>query len=215
VSALRAMIERSGTRAARSEAGHAAIPTVAERCGLCSAPVPEQHRHLFDLTRRELVCACRACALLFDRDGAGDEGRHWRLVPDRCLALSELKLDDLAWRSLGLPVELAFVVRRESGEVSAFYPSPAGATECTVELLSWGAIEAENPRLASMRADVEALLIDRTGEHLRAFLVGVDECYRLVAVIRTHWRGFGGGEQVWREIEHFFQSLSARAQTVT
>jgi hypothetical protein len=206
------MIERSA-RELRPGAPQGAA--AAERCGLCAAPVPERHRHLFDLARRELVCACRACSLLFDRDGAGDQGRHWRLVPDRCVELAELKLDDLAWRSLGLPVELAFFVRRDSGEVSAFYPSPAGATECTLELVSWGQIEAENPRLAELHPDVEALLVDRTGGRQRAFLVGVDECYRLVAVIRTHWRGFGGGEQVWREIERFFEGLEARAETVT
>jgi hypothetical protein len=45
------------------------------------------------------------------------------------------RLDDLAWRALRIPVEMAFFVRSgESGRVTAFYPSPAGATESLLEL---------------------------------------------------------------------------------
>lgn len=206
---LRALIERSGAGPVRASAAPAPPP---DRCGLCGAPVPYEHRHVLDLDRRELMCACRPCTLLFEHGGAGNQGRHWRLVPDRCHKVADLELGDLAWRSLGLPVELAFFVRDgRTGAVAAYYPSPAGATECLLALESWEQIEADNPALSAIERDVEALLVDGTGERRRAFVVGLDECYRLVALIRTHWRGFGGGEDVWREIATFFAGLEQRA----
>jgi Family of unknown function (DUF5947) len=206
---LRALIERSG--AAQPSPSTAATPAP-ERCDLCAAPIPEVHRHALDLDRRELMCACRPCALLFEHGGAGNQGRHWRLIPELCRKLADLELGDLTWRSLGLPVELAFFVRDgTTGAVAAHYPSPAGATQCLLALESWDEIEADNPELSEMEPDVEALLVDGTGDGRRAFLVGLDECYRLVALIRTHWRGFGGGEDVWREIATFFAALEQRA----
>jgi len=57
-----------------------------ERCELCAAPIAPEHRHLLDLDSRELLCACRACTVLFDRDAAG--GRHYRLVKRNLGAMS-------------------------------------------------------------------------------------------------------------------------------
>ena len=56
------------------------------RCDLCGEPIPPDHRHLIDLRNRELMCACRPCKILFDRGAAG--GGHYRLVPERRLALA-------------------------------------------------------------------------------------------------------------------------------
>lgn len=209
---LRAFIERSAPPPQRAPADEA-VADDQEHCGLCGLPIPPEHRHVVSLAKRELLCACRACSVLFDHTGAGGGGRHFRLVPDRCLAIDGLRLDDLAWRALGLPVEMAFFIRNgDSGRVTAFYPSPAGPTESELELESWAEIEADNPVLAGMQADVEGLLVDRTGPGTRAFLVGVDECYRLVALVRVHWRGFSGGDEVWRELGRFFAALDARAE---
>jgi hypothetical protein len=41
--------------------------------------------------------------------------------------------------------------------------------------------------------------------------VPIDECYRLVGLIRVHWKGLSGGSEVWREIRKFFDSLKARS----
>ena len=123
-----------------------------------------------------------------------------------------MSLDDLAWRSLGLPVDMAFFVRdAASGRMRAFYPSPAGATESQLELQTWEELEAANPALAGGAPEVEAVLVNRTGGRNEAFLVGIDACYRLVATVRQHWRGLGGGEAVWTEIALFFDHLHARA----
>jgi hypothetical protein len=37
--------------------------------------------------------------------------------------------------------------------------------------------------------------------------VPIDECFRLVGLIRTHWRGLSGGTAVWAEIGRFFTAL--------
>ncbi len=64
--------------------------------------------------------------------------------------------------------------------------------------------------LASLEDDVEALLVHRARGAREQWLVPVDACYRLVAVVRTHWKGFGGGERVWSEIAAFFDELRAK-----
>jgi hypothetical protein len=38
-------------------------------------------------------------------------------------------------------------------------------------------------------------------------VVPVDDCYRLVAIVRRHWRGMYGGDTVWEEIQRFFGGL--------
>ena len=205
-SRMRALIERSGppgrspARAGRPE----------ERCELCGQPIGGKHRHLVDLSKRQLLCACRPCSLLFDREAAG--GDHYRLVPERCTLVEGFRLDDLGWRSLRIPVEMAFFVRSgETGRVTAFYPSPGGPTESLLELEAWSELERDNPVLAGLRPDVEALLVNRVAGRCEHFIVGLDECYRLVALVRSHWRGFGGGATVWSEIGRFFDALRARA----
>lgn len=202
---LRALIERSAPAPAARTA------EAQEHCDLCGVPVPEHHRHVLDLRSRELLCACLACKLLFDHDAAG--GQHFRLIPERYDEVEDLRLDELGWRALGLPVDMAFFVREgASGRMTAFYPSPAGATESALDLDTWADVEAANPSLRDLRPDVEALLVRRVGERRQGFRVGVDECYRLVAVVRSHWRGFSGGDDVWREIDRFFDGLHARAR---
>jgi len=47
-----------------------------ERCDLCGEPIPARHRHLLDLSSRELMCACTGCRLLFERRAAGGGGIH-------------------------------------------------------------------------------------------------------------------------------------------
>lgn len=70
-------------------------------------------------------------------------------------------------------------------------------------------MEAANPVLRDMEPDVEALLVNQARGAREHWLVPVDDCYRLVAVVRTHWQGFSGGQQVWEEIGQFFKQLNA------
>jgi Family of unknown function (DUF5947) len=187
---------------------------VVERCELCGEPVDPVHRHVLDLSARRLLCACRACSILFDREGAG--GGHYRLVPDRCRLVVDFELDDVLWNRLRLPVDMAFFFASSAaGRTVAFYPSPLGATESLLELEAWEELEARNPVLADLQADVEALLVDRTGSVDGHWLVPVDRCYQLVGLIKTRWRGLAGGEEVWDEIREFFAALRRDAESVT
>ena len=182
-----------------------------EHCELCGDPIPPDHRHLLDLQSRELMCACRACKILFDRGAAG--GGHYRLVPDRRLRLVEFELDDVAWEELRVPVDMAFFFHRsDAGRVVAYYPSPAGPTESLLELDAWEEIERANPVLGALEADVEALLVNRSRGARQYFLVPIEDCYALVGLIRTRWRGLTGGGEVWQEIQAFFDGLSTRSK---
>lgn len=175
-------------------------------CDLCEEPLEDEHRHLLDLQSRELMCACRACALLFDREAAG--GDRYRLIGERRERLDGFRLDDSTWEALRIPVEMAFFFRHSGeGRTMAFYPSPMGPTESLLELEAWAQIEAANPVLAGMRDDVEALLVNRARGAAEHWLVPLDDCYSLVGLIRTRWKGLAGGSEVWAGIDDFFQQM--------
>ena len=90
-----------------------------ERCELCGEPIPEQHRHVLALSDREVMCACRACSLLFANPAAG--GGRYKLIPDRRLRIDDFELSDLTWEELRLPVDMAFFFRSSAaGRVLAF-----------------------------------------------------------------------------------------------
>jgi hypothetical protein len=185
-----------------------------ERCELCGEPIPAEHRHLLDLRDRELMCACRACSILFA--SAAASAGHYRLVPDRRLRLEGFVLDDLTWEELRLPVEMAFFFHSTAeGRVVAYYPSPMGPTESQLRLEAWEALAAANPILATLEPDVEALLVDRARGARHHLVVPIDDCYALVGLIRTRWRGLTGGKEVWEEIGRFFDVLERRAKEVT
>jgi uncharacterized protein DUF5947 len=185
-------------------------PAEDEVCELCGVVVPAEHRHLLDLEKRDLLCACKACSLLFDGDAAG--GGHYKLVPNRRLALDNFELDDATWERLSIPVDMAFFFRSSREKrIMAYYPSPAGPTESLLGLEAWDEIEAANPVLGELADDTEALLINWARGTRRQWLVPIEDCYALVGLIRTRWRGFSGGAEVWEEIDRFFDALDARA----
>jgi hypothetical protein len=182
-----------------------------ERCELCGAPIAPEHRHVLDVSKRELMCTCRACSLLFASQAAS--AGHYKLVPDRRLRIEDMQLSDLAWEELRLPVEMAFFFRNSAvGRVQAFYPSPMGPTESLLGLEAWAALEDANPVLRTMAPDVEALLANRVRGARGHWLVPISECYALVGLIRTRWRGLTGGSAVWEEIARFFEQLDRRAK---
>jgi len=184
-----------------------------ERCELCGEPLSAEHRHLLDTASGELMCACRACSLLFEDGSAG--GGRYLLVGDRRLRIEDFRLDEPAWAALQIPVEMAFFFHSSAaGRVLAFYPGPMGATESLLELRGWATLVAENPVLEQMQPDTEALLINRARGASEHWLLPVTDCYALAGVIRTRWRGLTGGREVWSEIERFFGGLAARGTMV-
>jgi hypothetical protein len=172
-----------------------------EHCDLCGAVVTPDHRHLLETATREMKCVCRPCSILFER-----ANQRFRLVGDRRLVLDDFVLDDVMWEELRLPVDIAFFIRGADG-VQAFYPSPMGATESLLPLDAWEALEEANPVLRTLEPDVEALLVNRSRGARQQWIVPLDECYALVGVMRTRWRGLTGGTEVWQALAEFFERL--------
>jgi len=44
--------------------------TAAEHCEMCSLELPVEHEHLVEPANRKLICACDACAILFEGQSA-------------------------------------------------------------------------------------------------------------------------------------------------
>jgi hypothetical protein len=187
--------------------------TPVERCEMCSRELASEHEHLVEPASRKLICACEACAILFD----GQSGTKYKRVPRRVRFLADFQLTDAQWDGLMVPIDMAFFFKSTPhGKVVALYPSPAGPTESLLSLETWVDIEQANPILKSMEPDVSALLVNRVGHNRGSvaaeyYVVPIDECYKLVGLIRTHWRGLSGGTEVWREIGAFFTALKRRA----
>ncbi len=179
-------------------------PQPSEHCDMCGAGLMHQHQHLIDPVSRRLVCACDSCAVLFYQSGE----TKYKRVPRRVRFLADFRMTDAQWDSLLIPIGLAFFLESSTEKrVLALYPSPAGSTESMLSLEAWWDIVQENPVLAEMESDVEALLVnrlDRTGEY---YLAPVDKCYQLVGLIRSNWRGLSGGTEVWQKIGDFFAEL--------
>ncbi len=165
---------------------------VLARCELCGAPISADHRHVLELATRDVKCSCRPCGLLFER------AEKLKLIPTDVHRLDDV---ELAWEELRLPVDIAFFFRT-GGTMKAYYPSPMGPTESLL-----GA-EVD----IALEDDVEALLVNRVRGERRQWIVPIDVCYALVGLIRTHWHGFTGGADVWRELNAFWDGLDARAR---
>lgn len=182
-----------------------------ERCEMCGAGLGGPHGHVVALDDRSLRCACRPCHLLFEAPGAG--GGRFRAVPERYLTDLRHRLGDADWELLRIPVTTAFFfVNSDLDRVIACYPSPAGATECLLDLAEWGRLQRSYPLLRAPADDVEAVYVTRSGDLLEAFLVPVDACYSLVGQVRLRWRGIDGGDEVREVMAGFLADLLARSR---
>lgn len=184
---------------------------VGERCEMCAESIGSTHPHVVNLDSRALMCSCRACYLLFT-----DQDAHlrYRAVPERYLRFPDLTLDARAWDELQIPVGLAFLFQNSVQQRTiAFYPSPAGATESDLPLDAWDRIVEQNPELAVLRSDVEALLVRRDdGTSGSCHLVPIDACYELVGQLRMLWRGFDGGREAHDAMDAFFARVQGRSR---
>ncbi len=183
-----------------------------ERCELCSLGLRHEHQHLLEVAQRKLICTCEACAILFSGQGV-----KFKRVPRRVLSLPNFNLSDAEWNGLMIPINMAFFFKNSiENRMISMYPSPAGATESLLELEAWNDVAARNPVLSTMEPDVEALLVNRLGYSRgysapEYYLLPIDECYKLVGLIRMHWKGLSGGTEVWRELGEFFKSVKAKS----
>jgi uncharacterized protein DUF5947 len=167
---------------------------------------------MVNLEHRSLACACRACALLFTRPG----GRY-RTVPDRVCHDPSAPLTEPEWAELQIPVSIAFFfVNSALGRVIASYPSPAGVTECELDLAAWDRLADGHPLLRAPVPDVEAILVagagSREGARIETFLVPIDVCYSLAGALRLGWHGFDGGAEVRQVLADLLARLRQRAR---
>jgi Family of unknown function (DUF5947) len=177
-----------------------------EHCELCGEKLPSVHGHMVDPQHRSIACACRACALLFTRPG----GRY-RTVPDRVCHDPAAPLTDAEWAELSIPVSIAFFfVNSAIGHVVASYPSPAGVTECELDLEAWDRLADVHPLLGALEPDVEAILVVDN----EVFLIPVDVCYSLAGALRLNWHGFDGGAEVRQILMDLLTDLRRRARTL-
>lgn len=182
-----------------------------ESCEMCATEIAAEHGHVADLEQSSLLCVCRACYLLFDRPEAG--GGRYRAVPDRYLHDPGRPMSAAEWDELEIPVGLAFFLHSsQRDEVAAFYPSPAGATECRLDLGAWARIVAAHPLLGEVTPDVEAALLSHNDGTVEYFLVPIDACYELAGRMRMLWKGFDGGTEARQSIEEFLGQVRSRAR---
>jgi hypothetical protein len=222
---LRRFVTSTGPQDALSQPVMVKSPDI-EKCEICAVEIPEEHGHVADLEGSSLMCACRACYLLFTQPEAGlgrragPEGGlvatpRYRAIPDRYLTDPAHPVTANEWDALELPVGLAFFLRdSRSGTITAFYPSPAGATECRLDLQAWDRLGADHPLLGAATPDVEAILIYRSESTVDSFVVPIDACYELAGRMRLHWRGFDGGSEAKASIADFLDRVRTKARNL-
>ena len=177
-----------------------------EQCELCTLTLAANHRHLLHIDERRILCVCETCWAV--RSGEAE----FRPVGNRTVWLDDFALTDEQWASFQIPIGLAFfMVSTVSGGVIALYPSPAGATECELDLESWQRLVAENPALATLEADAEALIVNRMAEDPKHVIAPIDVAYQLVGVVKTSWEGISGGRATEEAVARYFEGLRERA----
>jgi hypothetical protein len=126
--------------------------------------------------------------------------------------LPDFQMSDAQWQNLAIPINLAFLFTSTSADrVMAVYPSPAGGTQSLPSLEAWSELMGFNPVLGELASDVEALLVNRADGAREYYRAPIDECYKLVGLVRSRWRGFTGGVDLWNDIAEYFASLKARS----
>lgn len=181
-----------------------------ERCELCGERIAPEHGHVVETDTRRLLCTCTACRLLFTRSGAG--GGRYRAVPDRYRYQASSPIGPAQWDAAQIPVSTAFFFRNSVlDRIVAFYPSPAGATECTLGPETCDEIAGADPLFTDLVSDVEAVLVTREGSGFASYLVPIDACYELVGLMRARWKGFDGGSELRGEMGRFFAALRERS----
>jgi hypothetical protein len=181
-------------------------PSDGPRCELCPLTLADDHKHLLDLEERRIVCVCPTCWSM--RSG---EARY-RPTGSRTLWLDGLELSDELWASFQIPIGLAFFLRSTTTDgIVALYPSPAGATESELDLEAWDRLVEANPSLEDLDPDAEALIVNRMATpHLHA-IAPLDDCYRLVGIIKSTWEGISGGSAMEEAVQRYFDDLRATA----
>jgi Family of unknown function (DUF5947) len=177
-----------------------------EQCELCTLSLATKHRHLLHLDERRILCVCETCWAVRSGDA------EYRPAGNRTVWLDDFTLSDEQWASFQVPISLAFfMVSTVSGGVVGLYPSPAGATECELDLEAWERLREENPMLADLEADAEALVVNRMADPPQHAIVPIDLAYELVGVVKASWEGISGGAATEAAVAGYFAGLRDRS----
>jgi Fe-S cluster biogenesis protein NfuA/nitrite reductase/ring-hydroxylating ferredoxin subunit len=192
--------------ASDSDADGAAAHGDDGHCELCPVGLSERHQHLLNLVERRIVCVCATCWSLHSGDP------EYRATGGRTLWLDDFALDDEAWSGFQIPIGLAFMMKSGlDGEMVTLYPSPAGVTEAELDALAWTRMSTDNPVLEDLVPDAEALIINRLADPPQHVIAPLDECYRLVGMIKSRWSGISGGPELTATVDEFFGGLRETA----
>jgi hypothetical protein len=122
-----------------------------ERCELCSAELGPVHRHLLEMAKRQVVCACDPCALRFHDVVDG----RFKLIPRDARALLGFRLTDAQWErtrfTFGRVYPEAYSISQHGAEPFIMQ------TECLVQSASAPAIGISVRFLHPMAREVGAL----------------------------------------------------------
>lgn len=137
---------------------------------------------------------------------------RYRPTGSRTLWLEGLEISDAMWAAFQIPIGLAFLMRSSATDgIVALYPSPAGATESELELDAWSGLVAANPALEDLDFDAEALIVNRLSDPHTYVIAPLDDCYRLVGLIKSTWEGISGGAAMEAAVQRFFDQVRATA----
>lgn len=173
-----------------------------ERCNFCGNSIPEDHRHLINLSEMRFKCACEVCAIIQAVHG------DYKIIPQHVELLQNFNMPEDLWAQFMIPVNMAFFVFNSNRNgIIAYYPAAAGATESKLKMEPWKKLLELNPVLSKMAPDLEALLVNRLETPGRYYIVPIDSCYKLIGIIKSNWRGISGGVEVNHAISKFFTEL--------
>jgi len=182
------------------------------RCDRCRTVLHRQHRHVIELDAHRLLCACNACAAEVERSVLGP----CRLIPESVRSAPEWAPSWERWDSFGMPLRLGFFLwLSRLARWVAVAPSPIGAVDVAVPSSAWSAYLQESGIARQVRPDVEAVLVRGAGGGpLEAYVVPLDLCYELVALVRQTWHGIDGGDAARQELDRYFERLQRRSTEV-
>ncbi len=126
--------------------------------------------------------------------------------------LEDFELPDEAWARFGIPIGLAFFMRTgRAGARRRLLPEPGRGDRVRDRLRRLGPGPRAQPGAERLEPDAEALIVNRIAEPHQYAIAPIDECYRLVGLIKASWEGISGGAGPERAIEHSSTSCGSRA----
>jgi hypothetical protein len=178
---------------------------------LCGIEITAEHGHLCQPDAHRIVCCCQACGILFQSGRL----RKFRWIPRSGRSLPQWSWPDETWKQLEVPAGLAFLFRNSvADQLVGVHPSPAGAVEFSPSSAEWQRLCRHHAELQTIRDDVEALLVNRGTNATQMVIAPIDRCYELVGIVRKHWSGITGGQQVQQQIRNFIDGLDSPTRHV-